>query len=476
MTARDDFTPSDDAVSRLRVPPHSVEAEQSVLGALLLDNLAWDRVAALLRAGAFYRIENRLIFDAIAALVSAGKPADAITVFEQLQRAGKDAVAGGLTHLTALAFCVTGSGNVRRYAEIVRERAILRQLIAATDEIASSAFHPQGQTTGDLLAQAEAKVLAIGHRGVSARDTAVDMGTVMSRLLDRVNELAESGASYVVGVPTGYADLDDRLAGLQRGDLVILAARPSMGKTALALNIAEHVALRIGDPAIVFSMEMSAQQLGLRMASSVGRINAQALRVGRLHGEEWGRLAEATDKLSKAPILIDDAAACSVSDLRAKARRLAREFTAPPALIVVDYLQLMSGNGGDENRATELGEISRGLKAMAKELNCPVLALSQLNRSVESRTDKRPVMSDLRESGAIEQDADVILFIYRDDYYTKELCREPGVAEVIVAKQRSGPIGTVRLAWRPVHTRFEGLAPDYEPPPYVPQQRRSQEI
>lgn len=464
---------ADDAVARLRVPPHSVEAEQSVLGALMLDNAAWDRIGDVLTEADLYRAEHRLIFGAIAALVQAGKPADVVTVFEALgaQAAG----CGGLPHLNDLAQCVPGSGNIRRYAEIVRERAVLRRLIAAIDEIAAAAFNPQGRTVAQVLGEAEAKVMAIGHQGHAARDTSATMGALMVGLLDRVQELADR-AGEVVGVPTGFPDLDRDLSGMQPGDLLILAARPSMGKTALALNIAEHVAVSQNLPAIVFSMEMGAQQLAMRMAASVGRINAQAMRNGRLTDDEWGRLAEASDRLSAAPMVIDDASALTVSELRSRARRLARTLGGV-SLVVIDYLQLMSGGGSEENRATELGEISRGLKALAKELNCPVLALSQLNRSVESRSDKRPVMSDLRESGAIEQDADVILFIYRDDYYTKDACREPGVAEILIAKQRNGPTGTVRLAWRPVFTRFESLAHDYAPPPYhPPAPRRTKEI
>ena len=447
----------DDEVARLRVPPHSVEAEQSVLGGLLIDNLAWDRAADLLGASDFYRYEHRLIYGAIAALVQASRPADVITVFEKLQGLGQEGDAGGLAYLNALAQSVPSAANLRRYAEIVRERAILRKLIGASDEIATSAFNPQGRAVAQVLDEAEGRILRIGEEGSRQRSGFQSIDGLVTQLIDRVNELHDHGAEDVTGVRTGYYELDRLTAGLQRGDLLVLAARPSMGKTAFALNIAEHVAVKEELPVLVFSMEMGASQLALRMVGSIGRINQQHLRTGRLDADEWGRLAEAADRLGKAPIYIDETAALTVAELRARARRMARQF-GTLGLIVIDYLQLMSGSSsGDENRATELGEISRGLKALAKELQCPVIALSQLNRSVETRNDKRPMMSDLRESGAIEQDADVIMFIYRDDYYNKD-SREPGVAEIIIGKQRNGPTGTVKLAFIKPLTRFESLA------------------
>jgi len=448
----------DEDVARLRVPPHSVEAEQSVLGGLLLDNLAWDRAAELLTDSDFYRHEHRLIFGAIAGLVQHTKPADVITVFEQLQSLGKAEDSGGLAYLNALAQSVPSAANMRRYAEIVRERAILRKLIAASDEIATSAFNREGRAVPQILDEAESKILKIGEEGSRQRQGFVGIDKLVVELLDRVNELAENGAEDVTGVRTGYFELDSMTAGLQKGDLIVLAARPSMGKTAFALNIAEYVSVKEELPVVVFSMEMGASQLALRMVGSLGRINQQHLRTGKLADDEWGRLAEAVEKLGKAQVFIDETAGLTAAELRARARRMARQFGGTLGLIVVDYLQLMSGSSGDENRATELGEISRGLKALAKELQCPVIALSQLNRSVESRTDKRPMMSDLRESGAIEQDADIIMFIYRDDYYNKE-SKEGGVAEIIVAKQRNGPVGTVKLAFLKPLTRFDNLAP-----------------
>ena len=452
----------DDEVARLRVPPHSMEAEQSVLGGLLLDNLAWDRAADLLTEGDFYRHEHRLIFGAIAALVAASKPADVITVHEQLQGHGKADDVGGLAYLNDLAQSVPSAANLRRYAEIVRERAILRKLISASDEIATQAFNPQGRTVATILDEAEGKILKIGEEGARQRQGFQPINQLVVSLIDRVTELYENGAEDVTGVRSGFFDLDRNTAGLQKGDLLVLAARPSMGKTAFALNIAENVAVHEGLPVLVFSMEMGAAQLALRLVGSLGRIDQTHLRTGKLGDDEWGRLAEAVDKLKQIQMFIDETPALTVAELRARARRMARQFGGTLGLIVIDYLQLMSGSSsGDENRATELGEISRGLKGLAKELQCPVMALSQLNRSVETRTDKRPMMSDLRESGAIEQDADVIMFIYRDDYYNKENSKEPGVTEIIIAKQRNGPVGTVKLAFLKPMTRFENLAPEY---------------
>ena len=451
---------ADDEVARLRIPPHSIEAEQSVLGGLLLDNSAWDRAGDLLSDSDFYRFEHRLIYAAISALVNATKPADVITVFEQLQSLGKADDCGGLVYLNALAQSVPSAANMRRYAEIVRERAVLRKLVAASDEIATTAFNPQGRAVSEILDDAEAKIFRIGEEGSRSRQGFQSMDTLVVQLIDRVNELHENGAEEVTGVRTGFFDMDRMTAGLQSGDLIVLAARPSMGKTAFALNIAEHVAVNEGLPVVVFSMEMGAAQLALRMVGSLGRIDQGHLRTGKLGDDEWGRLSEAVEKLGKVRLFIDESAALTPSELRARARRQARQC-GKLGLIVVDYLQLMSGSGGnsDENRATVIGEISRGLKSLAKELQCPVIALSQLNRSVESRTDKRPMMSDLRESGAIEQDADVIMFIYRDEYYTKEACKEPGIAEIIIGKQRNGPTGTVKLTFLKPLTKFDNMAP-----------------
>jgi replicative DNA helicase len=422
-TFNSDLT-GDNPVAKLRVPPHSIEAESSVLGGLLLDNGAWDRVGDLLVDNDFYRHEHKLIYAAIGALVNASKPADVITVNEQLQNQGKAEEMGGLGYLNSLAQYVPSASNIRRYAEIVRERSILRKLVSASDEIATNAFNPQGKAIDRILDEAEQKIFNIGEEGSRMKQGFQSMDTLVVELLDRVQEMANN-PNDITGVPTGFYDLDRMTSGLQPGDMVVLAARPSMGKTAFAINIAEHVALNEGLPVAVFSMEMGASQLAVRVVGSIGRIDQGHLRTGKLSDDEWP-LARQCGKLG---------------------------------LIVVDYLQLMSGSGGagGDNRATELGEISRGLKMLAKELQCPVIALSQLNRSVEQRTDKRPMMSDLRESGAIEQDADIIMFIYRDDYYHKD-SKDPGVAEIIIGKQRNGPTGTVRLTFLKNLTRFESLA------------------
>ena len=452
----------DPKIAQLRIPPHSLEAESSVLGGLLLDNHAWENIGDVLHQDDFYRYEHRLIFGAIADLINASRPADVITVFEMLQRKNKADEVGGLVYLNSLAQYVPSAGNIRRYAEIVRERGILRKLVSVGDEIATRAFNTQGMEVAKVLDEAEQKIFKIGEESARNKQGFVGMDSLIVNLMDKVTELA-ANPTDVTGVPTGFIDLDRMTSGLQAGDLVILAARPSMGKTALAVNIAEHVALNEGMPVALFSMEMGAAQLAIRIVGSVGRIDQSRLRTGKLQQDEWGRFTDVLERLKEVPLHIDESSGLTSSELRANARRLARR-EGKLGLIVVDYLQLMSGSSGgsDENRATELGEISRGLKMLAKELQCPVIALSQLNRSVETRPDKRPMMSDLRESGAIEQDADIIMFIYRDDYYTKEASKEPGVAEIIIAKQRNGPTGTVRLSFLKPLTRFESLAQHYD--------------
>jgi replicative DNA helicase len=452
----DDYS-QDRQVAQLRIPPHSIEAESSVLGGLLLDNDAWDRVGDLLVDNDFYRYEHKLVYAAMGTLINGSRPADVITVFEHLQSLGKAEEVGGLAYLNSLAQYVPSASNIRRYAEIVRERSILRKLVSASDEIATNAFNPRGRPVAAILDEAEQKIFNIGEEGSRMKQGFQAMDSLVVQLLDRVQEMADN-PNDITGVPTGFYDLDRMTAGFQAGDLIVLAARPSMGKTALAINIAEHVALNEGLPVAVFSMEMGAAQLAVRIVGSIGRIDQSHLRTGKLTDEEWPRLTEAIEKLRNISLHIDETAGLTSSELRANARRLSRQC-GKLGLIVVDYLQLMSGSTNDgENRATELGEISRGLKMLAKELQCPVIALSQLNRSVETRPDKRPMMSDLRESGAIEQDADIIMFIYRDEYYTKDACKEPGVAEVIIAKQRNGPTGMVKLAFLKPITKFESLA------------------
>ena len=457
----DEGFPADQQIAQLRIPPHSMEAESSVLGGLLLDNKSWEQVADLLSEGVFYRYEHRQVYLAIQALINASRPADVITVYEHLQSIGKAEEVGGLGYLNSLAQYVPSASNIRRYAEIVRERAILRKLVTASDEIATNAFNTQGKPVPQILDEAEQKIFQIGEEGSRLKQGFQSMDQLAVILLDRVNQMADS-PNDITGVPSGFVDFDKMTSGMQAGDLIVLAARPSMGKTALAINIAEHVALNEGLPVAVFSMEMGASQLAIRIVGSIGRIDQQRLRTGKLNQEEWPRLAEAIEKLRNVSLHIDETPSLTPMELRANARRLART-RGKLGLIVVDYLQLMSGNtssNNGDNRATEIGEISRGLKMLAKELQCPVIALSQLNRSVETRTDKRPMMSDLRESGAIEQDADVIMFIYRDDYYNKD-SKEPGVAEIIIGKHRNGPTGTVKLAFLKPLTRFESLASGY---------------
>jgi len=458
LTSVDDDFSRDHQIAQLRIPPHSIEAESSVLGGLLLDNGAWDRMGDLLTDGDFYRYEHRLIYAAIGGLINATKPADVITVHEQLQGLGKADEVGGLAYLNSLAQYVPSASNIRRYAEIVRERSILRKLVSASDEIATAAFNTQGKPVDKILDEAEQKIFNIGEEGSRMKQGFQAMESLVVQLLDRVQEMADN-PNDITGVPTGFYDLDRLTSGFQAGDMIVLAARPSMGKTALAINIAEHVALHEELPVAVFSMEMGASQLAVRIVGSIGRIDQMHLRTGKLTDDEWPRLSEAIEKLRNVSLHIDETPGLTVSELRANARRLARQCGGKLGLIVVDYLQLMSVSSSmsEENRATAVGEISRGLKMLAKELQCPVMALSQLSRGVESRTDKRPMMSDLRESGAIEQDADVIMFIYRDDYYNKD-SKEPGVAEVIISKQRNGPTGTVKLAFVKPLTKFESLA------------------
>lgn len=454
---------ADPQVDSLRVPPHSIEAEQSVLGGLLLDNAAWDRIADFVNPEDFYRYDHRLIFQHIVKLISASRPADVITVFESLTSSGKAEEVGGLSYLNALAQNTPSAANIRRYAEIVRDRGILRKLITVADEISGSAFNPQGKEVKQMLDQAESKIFAIAEEGSRGTQGFQEIQPLLTQVVERIDELYNrENQNDITGVPTGFVDLDRMTSGLQPGDLIIVAGRPSMGKTAFSVNIGENVAVDSGLPVAIFSMEMGGTQLAMRMLGSVGRLDQHRLRTGRLNDEDWPRLTHAIQKLNDAQIYIDETPALNSIELRARSRRLARQC-GKLGLIVVDYLQLMSANSAGENRATEISEISRNLKGLAKELNCPVIALSQLNRSLEQRPNKRPVMSDLRESGAIEQDADLILFIYRDEVYNPD-SPEKGIAEIIIGKQRNGPIGSVRLTFMGQFTKFEnytGNAPAF---------------
>lgn len=439
----------------IKVPPHSIEAEQSVLGGLLLDNTTWHSLEDKVRAEDFYRKDHRTIFEAIGTLLSQGDPADVITIAERLKMLQKLDDIGGEVYLFELVRNTPAVANVSAYADIVRERSVLRQLIAVSGEIAGDAFNPAGKSVVDLLDTAERKVFTIAEQS-SRGSGPQSIKHLLTEAVERIDFLYRS-EDAMTGAPTGYTDLDHMTSGLQPSDLIIVAGRPSMGKTAFAMNIAEYVALHVNKPVLIFSMEMSGASLAVRLLSSIGKVDQHKLRSGKLDEHDWDRITHALGKLSEAPMLIDDTPALSPAEVRSRARRVAKEHGL--SLIVIDYLQLMQMAGFAENRTLEISTISRSLKALAKELNVPVIALSQLNRGLEQRADKRPIMSDLRESGAIEQDADLIAFIYRDEVYHED-SRDKGVAEVIIAKQRNGPIGKVRLTFRGQFTRFENYMPD----------------
>lgn len=447
----------DNSLQAIKLPPHSLEAEQAVLGGLLLENDAMDRVVDLIGELDFYRHDHRLIFKQAQALIEQNKPADVVTVFELLEKHGQAIEAGGLAYLSGLVQAVPSAANIRRYAEIVRERSVMRRLVEVGTFISDSAYEPMGRGAEDLLDQAEAKVFEIAEGNARSQQTFLDIGPLLTQVVDKIDTLYNrEGDSDVTGIPTGFVDLDNMTSGLQPGDLVIVAGRPSMGKTAFAMNVAEHVALEASKAVAVFSMEMGAVQLLMRMIGSVGRLDQHKLKTGKLQDEDWQKLSYAVGRLNDVQLYIDESAGLTVREVRARSRRLARRCNGL-GLIVIDYLQLMSGNSRDQNRTAEVSEISRSLKSLAKELQVPVIALSQLNRSLEQRTDKRPMMSDLRESGAIEQDADLILFMYRDEYYNPD-SPEKGMAEVIIGKQRNGPTGRVRLTFRGEYSRFENFS------------------
>lgn len=446
----------DAQTTEIKIPPHSLEAEQATLGGLLLDNKAWDLIADQISEIDFYRSEHRLIFRAISDLAAQNTPFDLVTLSEALQHQDLLAPIGGENYLFELAKNTPSTANITAYANIIRERSVLRQLVSAAGEIADSAFNTQGRSSAELLDEAERKVFHIAEQG-TARLQARKMSVLLAQAVQRIDTLFHS-PDPITGLATGFVDLDEMTSGLQQGDLIIIAGRPSMGKTAFAMNIVENVAMKYAKPTLVFSMEMSGEQLAMRVISSWGRINQHKVRTGRLDKEDWPRVTSAVAALSTAPLYIDDSPSLTAGDVRARARRLMKECQGKLGLIVIDYLQLMQSPGFKDNRNLEISEISRSLKGLARELNVPVIALSQLNRSLEQRHDRRPVMSDLRESGAIEQDADLIAFIYRDEVYNRE-STEKGIAEVIIGKQRNGPIGTVRLAFQGQFTRFENLAP-----------------
>jgi len=444
----------DPNVSTLKVPPHSIEAEQSVLGGLMLDEHAWDRVADKIKTEDFYRRDHRIIFDAIWTLVQNNSPIDVITVSEWLEKRNEINEIGGLAYLGELARNTPSAANINAYANIVRERAILRGLITAGNEISNYAFNTEGRSTTELLDRAEQLVFSLAEQGSRTSHGFSPVKEILVDVVNRIDMLFQRD-DPITGIATGFKDLDEKTSGLQAGDLIIIAGRPSMGKTSLAMNIAEYATIKDKRPALIFSMEMSADQLIMRMISSLGRLDQHVVRTGRLTDSDWPRLTSAVSMLNETLLFIDDTPALTPMELRARCRRLKREHGL--GLVVVDYLQLMQVPGTRENRATEISEISRALKALARELEVPLVALSQLNRSLEQRPNKRPVMSDLRESGAIEQDADVILFIYRDEVYNED-SPDKGMAEIIIGKQRNGPIGHINLTFLNQYTRFENYS------------------
>ncbi|MFE8072709.1 replicative DNA helicase [Marinobacteraceae bacterium S3BR75-40.1] len=453
--ARYDRDNASEETGRVKVPPHSIEAEQAILGGLMLDNSKWDLVSETVGANDFYRHEHRLIFAAIERLAGEGDPLDVVTLSEWLERAGDLADAGGIDYLSQLAEQAPGAANIRAYAEIVQERSVLRRLISASGDIADSAFNPQGRTSSEILDEAERSVFQIAEARSKEGSGPQSINPILTKALTRIEELFESGDS-ITGLTTGFKDLDGMTSGMQPSDLIIVAGRPSMGKTTFAMNLVENALLGTGKPVLVFSMEMPADAIVMRMLSSIGRIDQTRIRSGNLEEDDWPRLTSAVSLLKDKPLFVDDTPALSPTEMRSRARRVARE-AGGVGMIMVDYLQLMRVPGNSEGRTAEISEISRSLKGLAKELGCPVVALSQLNRSLEQRPNKRPVNSDLRESGAIEQDADLIVFIYRDEVYNEDSA-DKGIAEIIIGKQRNGPIGTVRLAFLGKYTKFEDLA------------------
>ena len=456
VRALEECVAADVAEQRLKVPPNSIEAEQSLIGGLMLDHVAWEKVADVISADDFYRKDHRLIFAAIANLAETNNPCDVVTVSEYLDNRGELEQSGGLEYIATLANETTGAAKARAYAKILRERSVLRALINAGNEISGSAFATDGRMASELVDAAERLVFEIAEKGSRGRAGFKHLKNILPQAVDRIDVLHQSEGE-ITGISTGFTEFDKLTAGLQPGELIVIAGRPSMGKTSLAINIAENAAIGSKVPTAIFSMEMPSQQLAFRMISSLGRVDQAHLRTGRFPDEDWSRINTAVQLMSDAPIFIDDSAGLSPTEIRARSRRLHREHGL--GLIVIDYLQLMQVPGTRENRATEISEISRSLKALAKELELPIIALSQLNRSVEQRPDKRPIMSDLRESGAIEQDADLILFIYREEVYNPDTPRK-GIADISIAKQRNGPIGDFPLTFVGRYTKFENWMPE----------------
>ena len=446
-----------DDTTSLKVPPHSIEAEQSVLGGLMLDDDAWDNIASHLTAEDFYRSDHRIIYRCMGVLAEQNKPLDIITISEALDGVGELDNVGGLAFISELASSTPSASNILAYAEIVRERATVRGLISVAHEIAESGFRPKGRNSATLINEAEAKVFKISDDRPSIGGPK-SVRPLLTKAVERIDLLFQTKGA-LTGVSSGFRDIDAMTSGLQPADLVIVAGRPSMGKTAFMMNIAESAVISGTAPVLVFSMEMPADSLVMRMLSSLGRIDQTKIRTGQLDDDDWPRLTSAVTLLNDKPLFIDDSAALTPNEVRARARRVAREH-GKLGMILLDYIQLMQVAGTTENRAGEISEISRSLKSIAKEFDCPVIAGSQLNRGLEQRPDKRPIMSDLRESGAIEQDADVIMAIYRDEVYHEDA--EKGIAEIIILKQRNGPIGKKKLRFAGEYTKFEDLAIGYD--------------
>ena len=447
----------DHQVDTLKVPPHSIEAEQSVLGGLMLDNQAFDRVAELVVSHDFYTRTHKLIFEAMEKLVEQSQPIDLITISESLEKNNQLSAVGGFAYLAEIAKNTPSAANIDAYAAIVRERAVVREMITVANEIAEAGFNPEGRDSHELLDLAESKVFKIAEQRSKSTEGPQSIHSILEKTVDKIEELYQSPQDGVTGVSSGYNDLDQMTAGLQPSDLIIVAARPSMGKTTFAMNLAEHAAMTQDKPVLIYSLEMPSEQIMMRMLASLGRINQTKVRTGQLDDEDWARLSSTMGLLmEKGKMYIDDASGLTPTDVRSRARRIARDHGGI-SMIMVDYLQLMRVPSLSDNRTLEIAEISRSLKALAKELQCPVIALSQLNRTLEQRADKRPVNSDLRESGSIEQDADLIMFIYRDEVYNED-SPDKGVAEIIIGKQRNGPIGKVRLTFQGQFSRFDNYA------------------
>ncbi len=455
----DDFTERDRGVESFKIPPHAIQAEQSVLGGLMLENERWDTVSEKISEVDFYRKDHRAIFNAILGLAERQVPFDVVTIAEALRRRNVLADVGGLGYLGELSQNTPGTANIMAYADIVRDKSILRQLISVGSEMSESVFNPEGRETSELLEIAEKSVFEISEHSQKGQSGFVDIKALLASSINKIDEMNERGGNGLTGVSTGYTDLDEKTSGLQKGDLIIVAGRPSMGKTTIAMNIAENVAMSSNMPVAIFSMEMPGDSLTMRMMSSLGRIDHHKIRTGSLVDDDWPRLTSAMTLLSNTKLFIDDSPGLTPGEVRSRARRLTREH-GQLGLIVLDYLQLMQSPSSGESRVAQISDISRGLKTLAKELDVPVMALSQLNRNLEQRPSKRPLMSDLRESGSIEQDADVIMFVYRDEVYHPDVEENKGKAELIIGKQRNGPIGSVHLSFLGKYTRFDNAAHD----------------